>query len=480
MPLRYRLLTLALPLLTAACTRPQTTPPASYDLVITHANVVDVETGRIRPDQTVAIRDGQIRQLARAGRTVPAARRTLDAGGRYLMPGLWDMHVHFRGGDSLTAANRNLLPLYLAHGITTVRDAGGDLTPAIFRWREQIRSGQLAGPTIYTSGPKIDGPKAFWAGSLEVETPAQIAKALDSLQRLRVDYVKIYESTISREAFLGTIAAAEKRGLLTSGHMPYTASLREASTLGLDASEHLYYVLKACSAREDSITQAVQRSQGTARPLGLFAVLPAVYRTYDPAVAAATFRLLARHHTAVVPTLYIQKLLTELPTTDHSRDTMLAYIAPGIQATYARRLAGARAQSAATRAFNQQLSARFMSLIPALQQAGVLLLAGSDSGASNSYVYPGASLLGELALLVQAGLTPAQALQTATINGARFLKADQRSGSIGVGKDADLLLLERNPLENIAHLHQINAVVARGRVYTAPELNRLVQAVRNR
>ncbi|WP_180754496.1 amidohydrolase family protein [Hymenobacter sp. DG01] len=477
MKLLPRLLAATLPLLVAGCAGHRSQP--AYDLVITHANVVDVETGQVRPNQTVAIANGQIRQVTNTSGPALVSRRTVDGTGKYLIPGLWDMHVHFRGGDSLITANRNLLPLYLAHGITTVRDAGGDLTPSIFVWREQIRAGQLAGPTIYTSGPKIDGPKAFWAGSLEVENQAQIDKALDSLQRLKVDYVKLYESTISREAFLNTIAAAQKRGMLTTGHMPYTATLREASERGLDASEHLYYVFKGCSNREDSITQAVQRSLNTPKPLGLFAVLPAIYRTYDAATAARLYQTLAKNHTAVVPTLYIQKLLAELPETDHSRDTLLAYIDPKIQATYARRLAGARAQSAATRAFNKQLSAKFMTLVPALQQAGVTLLAGSDSGASNSYVYPGTSLLGELELLVQAGLTPAQALQAATINGARFLKADQRSGTIRAGKDADLVLLNQNPLEDIAHLRQINTVITRGRVYSALELRQMVQSIKH-
>ncbi|MBT2558374.1 amidohydrolase family protein [Hymenobacter sp. ISL-91] len=478
MPHPTRLLLAAALLLAAGCITPPTT--TTYDLVITHANVVDVETGTIRPDQTVAVSGGLIRQLGPTAASAPRATRTLDAQGRYLMPGLWDMHVHFRGGDSLVTANRNLLPLYLAHGITTVRDAGGDLTPALQQWQQQIAAGQLAGPTIFTSGPKIDGPGAFWAGSLEVVTPAQISRALDSLQALQVDYVKIYESTISREAFLETIAQAEKRGMRTTGHMPYTATLAEAAAAGLDASEHLYYVFKACSSREDSITAAIRQSQGTARPIGLFAALPAVYRTYDPATAARTFRMLAERRTAVVPTLYIQQLLADLPTTDHSRDSLLAYIDPKLEATYARRLAGARQQSAATRAFNQLLGARFRSLIPEMQKAGVLLLAGSDSGASNSYVYPGAALLGELDQLVRAGLTPAEALRTATLNGARFFGLEATAGSIAPGKAADLLLLDGNPLANLAALRGPHTVVTRGRVYSAAELRQMLQAVRRR
>ncbi|WP_078063024.1 amidohydrolase family protein [Solirubrum puertoriconensis] len=472
------LLLSSMALVLGACAGQQPLQP--YDLVITHANVVDVEAERVLPDQTVCIAQGQIRRVQKSGTRTIAAKQTIDAQGKYLIPGLWDMHVHFRGGDSLTTANRNLLPLYLAHGITTVRDAGGDLTPAIFSWREQMAAGKLAGPRIYTSGPKLDGPRATWAGSLVVESPAQIEQALDSLQRLKVDYVKLYESTISREAFLGAIASAEKRGLTTTGHMPYTATLREAVESGLDASEHLYYVFKACSAIEDSITTAIRNSQTSSKPLGLFAVLPAIYRTYDAATAARTYRMLAKHRTAVVPTLHIQKVLAELPDTDHARDTLLAYIDPKIQATYARRIASARAQSAATRAFNKQLGARFMSMVPQMQAAGVTLLAGSDSGPFNSYVYPGASLLGELVLMVQAGLTPAQALKTATVNGARFLKADQRSGTIRAGKDADVVLLNANPLQNISNLRGIHTVVARGQVYTAADLRQMVRAVKHR
>ncbi|UYZ60008.1 amidohydrolase family protein [Hymenobacter latericus] len=477
MKLSSALLASSLGLLLGGCAGQQ--PQQPYDLLITHANVVDVEKGRILPNQTLAISEGLIRRLGNSGAQTAAAKQTIDAQGKYLIPGLWDMHVHFRGGDSLTAANRNLLPLYLAHGITTVRDAGGDLTPAIYSWRQEMQTGRLAGPRIFTSGPKLDGPYPTWPGSLVIETPEQINKALDSLQKLKVDYVKLYESTVSREAFLGAITAAEKRGMTTTGHMPYTVTLREAMERGLDASEHLYYVFKACSSKEDSITTAVQSSLRTSRPLGLFAVLPTVYKTYDAATAASTYRMLAKHRTAVVPTLHIQKVLTELPETDHARDTLLAYIDPKIQRTYARRIASARAQSAATRAFNKQLGAKFMSMVPQMQAAGVTLLAGSDSGPFNSYVYPGASLLGELELMVQAGLTPAQALQAATINGAKFLKADQRSGSIKPGKEADVVLLNKNPLENISSLRQIQTVVVRGRVYSAADLRQMVQAVKH-
>ena len=312
-----------------------------------------------------------------------------------------------------------------------------------------------------------------------METPAQIRAALDSLRRLQVDYVKIYDSQISGPAFLETIRQAQRRGLKTTGHMPYSVTLGEAMRRGLDATEHLYYVFKACSGKEDSLTALVRQSLGTAKPLGLFAALPAIYDTYSPAAAARTFALMAKHRTAAVPTLFVQQTLTELPTHSHAQDSLLAYIDPRIQATYARRLASARAQSATAQAFSKKLGAKFASLVPLMQAAGVTLLAGSDAGPFNSYVYPGASLQEELILLVQAGLTPLQALQAATVNGAEFMGVGKRTAAIAVGRDADLVLLTANPLENIANIKKIDAVISRGKAYPAPALANLMRSIRN-
>ena len=476
----YRaLLGLSLAALLTTCTR-RPTKLEIYDVVINHVSIIDVESGRVWPNQVVAIAQGRISRIAPADQDSYAARQYVNGNGRYLIPGLWDMHVHFRGGDSLAAANKKNLTLFLAHGITTVRDAGGDLTPSIFQWRRDMDAGQLPGPRIFTSGPKIDGPHAYWPGSLEVETPAQIGKALDSLQRLRVDYVKIYDSKISGAAYLETIRQAQRRGLKTTGHMPYSVTLGEAVKRGLDATEHLYYVFKACSGKEDSLTALVRTSLNTPKPLGLFAMLPAVYDTYSPAAAARIFALMAKHHTAAVPTLYIQKTLAELPGNDHAQDSLLAYIDPKIQATYTRRLASARQQSLAAQEFSKKLNVKFMSLLPLMQAAGVPILAGSDSGAFNSYIYPGASLQGELELLVQAGLTPLQALQAATINGAKFMGVAGRTGTIAPGKDADLVLLTGNPLENIANVRKIDVVISRGKAYPAPALANLLRAIKNR
>jgi imidazolonepropionase-like amidohydrolase len=167
---RLFLLCLVLSILSAGFSQPST---KKFTLVITNLNIVDVTTGKIARNQLLAISGDTIKAVDDTKMVARyKADRYFDAMGKYAMPGLWDMHVHFRGGDSLIEANKALLPLFLANGITTVRECGGDMTPSVMTWREQTTLGQLAGPRIFTSGPKLDGPGAVWAGSLPVETPA--------------------------------------------------------------------------------------------------------------------------------------------------------------------------------------------------------------------------------------------------------------------------------------------------------------------
>src|SRR5258707_5235918 len=188
----------------------------------------------------------------------------------------------------------------------------------------------------------------------------------------------------------------------------------------MDESGHLYYVFKACSSKEDSITDAIRKSEHTARPIGLFGALPALYDTYDSAKAAALFKYLAAKKLTITPTLFISKTLATIKTTDHSKDPLLPYIDPQIIATYQGRVRSAKRQSDEGTRFTEKYEAIVTSLVPKMYAAGVNIVAGSDCGAFNSYVYPGESIHEEIKLLVGAGLTPAQGLRTAVINGSKF------------------------------------------------------------
>jgi imidazolonepropionase-like amidohydrolase len=463
-------------LILTSCAVSSRTAPA--DLVIRNVTVVDVEHGTLLRERTVVIREGVITGVLEAGDVAPPAARVIDGAGRFLIPGLWDMHVHFRGGEELADANRALLPLYIANGVTTVRDAGGDLTDHVLRWRAQVEAGSLIGPRILTSGPKLDGPTGGWPGSIRLDSPAQVPAALDSLQRIGADYVKIYDGTISRDVFLAIIDEAERRGMIATGHMPYSVRFAEAVERGLDATEHLYYAFKGTAANEDSVTRAVIAREGTAQPLGFWGALSLLQPRHDPMLAGAVYRSMAQYGTAVVPTLHIGRVLAWVDETDHAADTELRYIDPAIEATYAGRVQSARRASADARRERRELQQLFTGMVPRMHAAGVTVLAGSDAGASNSYVYPGFSLHAELAELVQAGLTPADALRSATLHAAAFMGRAGEYGQVRTGRRADLVLLERDPLADITATRDIAYVILGGRhVLTADALRGLLDGV---
>lgn len=450
-------MSLALALLAAACSGTDET--GAYDLVIAGASVVDVDAGTTLPDRTVAVRDGRIAAVWAAA-DVPrdlAAARTIDAAGQWLIPGLWDAHVHFRGGTDLAEENLALLPLYPLTGVTTVRDAGGDLTPELMAWRDAMAAGELLGPRILTSGPKLDGPQPMWEGSIALSEPSQVPAALDSLEALGVDYVKLYDGTMSPEVFMAAVREAEARGLRVTGHMPLGVDLLEAIAAGFDATEHLFYALKASAGNHEEVTARVRAGE-----MGFWDAFPAILDAPDADRQAEVLAAMARGGTAVVPTLHIGQVLLEVGRVDHTSDPELAYIPPGILDTYQERVAGAVASPPSFREMEQELETRMGQMVAPMARAGVTILAGSDAGPFNSFTYPGFALHAELEELVGVGLSPAEALRTATAAPADFMGLGEDLGRVAPGYLADLVLLEANPLGDIGATRQIAFVIQGG------------------
>jgi imidazolonepropionase-like amidohydrolase len=429
------------------------------DLLITNARVIDVVTGRIAERQSIATHGDTIilvggRNVARGMRSA----RVLDAGGRFVIPGLWDMHVHFGGGPALIAENRALLPLYTAHGIVAVRDAAGDLSESVLAWRDSIATGSLAGPMLFTSGPKLEGINSVWPGDIEVATRAGVDSALDRLQGMRVDFVKLTDNTLNPDLFRYALAEIRKRGLRSSAHIPAAVSVREAIALGLGSIEHLSYAVRAGAERDGQPTAAD------------------VIAAFDSATAMATYRMMAARGTAITPTLNISKTLAFLDSDTHANDSYLRYIGPGLQATYEGRVTRAAQADSAAIARRHRSYAFTSARLPMLQAAGVLILAGTDAGFLNSFDYPGIGLHDELQLMVESGLTPLQALRGATINGAMFLGKAARHGTIARGKSANLLILDRNPLTDISATRSIHGLVQRGVYFDRATLDSLLAA----
>ncbi len=441
------------------------TEKTHYDIVVSNINVIDIKNGKVS-NKTIYINNGKITKIEAIKSTDDyTVKNKIDGTGKFLLPGFWDNHIHLRGGDSLIEENRKLLPLFIANGITTVRDAGGDLTSEILQWKKEIENNTLIGPTIYTSGPKLDGEKATWAGSLVIESKEDVIKALDSLKKIPSDFVKIYDSRISRGNYLEILKQAKKRNMISSGHMPFTVELNEAVTSGIGAIEHLYYILKGCSSKEKKITQAIINKE-----LGFWDSMEQLIASYDDKTAQKTFQLLKDNNTYVVPTLHIGNVLSYLDEVDHTNDPYLKIIGKGIIKTYDGRIKRALNASPESIKSRKELNTFFKKLAISLHSANVKLLAGSDSGAFNSYTYSGISLHQELKALVSIGLKPIEAIQTSAYNGSKYLKKENQVGVIEINKVSDLVILNSNPLQAIENTSDIYRVIQGNQIYNPREI----------
>lgn len=475
--MRTFLIVAAAALLSACATAPLTaveTPVETVDLLLTSATVVDVEKGTTTPDQLVAVRGGDIVAVLPEGQASRyRATRTADLGDRYVMPGLWDMHVHFGGGEALIEENAELMPLYVVNGVVAVRDAAGDLAQQVLDWRDAPPTPDS--PRIFTSGPKIEGIAPVWKGVIETGSEADVDAALDRLQALRVDFVKITDNTLKPELFLYAVREAKKRGMKTSAHIPASITVLEAAEAGLSSIEHLDYAMKAGSKDEAVIAADYLAGKYTyAQTMRRYA------DTFDVETARRVYARLRELGTAVSPTLYGSTTLANLDLDDHSHDDGLAYVGPGIRATYGwrvERAAKATPQQVEDRHFVKDVTAR---TLPMLRDAGVVILTGTDAGFLNSFNYPGFSLHDELELYVKLGLTPREALMGSVVDGPRFLNQGERYGAVVAGKSADLLVLEANPLADVSATRRIADVVLRGRLIDAGELERMRGDIRAR
>lgn len=449
-----------LPLLCLGLTGCATGQPASrVDMVIESVGVIDVRNGKVLPDRDIVIDQGRIRELLPAGRAarMPAAER-IDGRGRYALPGLWDNHVHFGGGKELAQENKNLLPLYVAHGVTTVRDAAGDLSDEVLAWRGQIAAGALLGPTIYTSGPKIEGIDSIWPGDIEVGDETQLRAAFDRLQAMRVDFIKITDNTLKLELFIAALQEAQRRNLTTSAHIPMALTLDEAADAGLDSIEHIDYAVKAGSRDERGISADYRAGRITYAQAS-----ERLAASFDLDTAKAAYRRLAAKGVAIDPTLNGSRVVAYLDQDDHADDAYLAYLGPGLKATYVWRVDRAAKDDVYAIAARHQRFEQSAALLPVLRDAGVRILIGTDAGFLNSFNYPGIGLHDEMELYVRYGLTPAQTLRAATLDNAAFLGKEPESGEIVVGKRADLVLLSADPLQDIRATRAIDAVILQGR-----------------
>ncbi len=416
-------------------------PPAkNAPLVFVDVTVIDCAGSPARPNQMVIVEGNRITSIGRNGSLKkPAGATIIDGSGKFLIPGLWDMHVHL-----LWEPVSQFLPLCVANGVTGIRDLHTKLTPEeVNSLRQQISEGQAVGPRLIASGPIVDGPQPWWPGSVAVTNAADAREAVRRLKREGRDLVKVYEG-LPRTAYFALADEAKRQRIPFVGHTPGAITAAEAADAGQKSIEHLSRVWESCYVREGESF------------------------VFDERKAAALLALFKKKQTWQCPTLVVRvgsyRRLSEI-----TNDSRLKYISKDVQArAYWNE---AREDPAGRRArFQQQLE-----LVGRMQREGLGLLAGTD--AIMPYVFPGFSLHDELGLLVKAGLSPLAALQAATLNPARFLGLEKSLGTVEKGKLADLVLLEANPLADINNTKRISAVVANGHLFDRLALDKLLNEV---
>jgi imidazolonepropionase-like amidohydrolase len=433
-------------------------------LVLNDVTIVDVRTGTLQPNQTVILERNRIYSIG-PSKSAKYSRNasSLNCKGLFLIPGLWDMHVHLVFGDWFPGAQDISLPLFVTNGITGVRDMGSELE-VVQNWRNEIEAGRLIGPRILTAGPMLDGPKPRFPSSIAVTTPEDGRRAVADLKRRGADFIKL-QSLIPREAVFAIADEAKKQEIPFEGHVPDSVRASEMSAAGMKSFEHLIGIFEGSSPAEDDFLNG---NKTATRFL----------ETYDPARARALADLLAKNQTWQCPTLVWERGGNLLDVRDFAKDARAKYIPPSWKEKTWKRFTDEITKDYATTdlATRKKFLDKELEVVQLMHKAGVPFLAGTDTP-PGVYIFPGFSLHEELQRFVAAGFTPLEALQTATINPARFFGMEDQLGTVETGKLADLVLLTANPLADITNTQKISSVIVNGRYFHRGELDKMLARV---
>jgi imidazolonepropionase-like amidohydrolase len=450
-------------------TRP-TPASGQRSLVFTHVTVIDATGAPAKPEMTVVISGQRIVGLGRTGRVrLPKDSAVVNASGKFLIPGLWDMHVHEWNKEVF-------FPLFIANGITGVRDMFSPLPP-IKQWRAEVAAGKTIGPRIVAAGIIVDGPYPLCAPcTIAVGNADEGRKAVVKVKEMGADFVKVY-SMLPRDAYFAIADEAKRQHMVFAGHVPEFVSASEASDAGQKSVEHLTGILVACSAKEAELrkeNEARLRAEGIRRDTATNEQAAAL-DSFDEKKAAALFARFVRNGTWMCPTLSVLRAIALSGEADFRNDPRLKYVPDFLKKQFWEDAYGWKEHTAEDNARAKRVFQKQLEVVGMMRRAGVRFIAGTDT--ANPYVFPGFSLHEELALLVRAGFTPMQALQSATRDAAEYLGLLDSTGTIEKGKTADLVLLDANPLAEIGNTRKINAVVLGGKLISKQELDKMLAGV---
>jgi len=449
---------------TATAITTATTRAAATALYIEDVTVIDTETGKEAQHRTVKILGGRISAVL-AGRTAKpsSGARTVEASGKFLIPGLWDMNVH--GNNQPWFAD--FFPLYLANGVTGIREMFGP--PNASQFRAELAARHIDAPRLYLASPIVDGYPPVWPNSISVKTPGEARQVVDEQARNGADFIIVY-NMLSREEYFAIIDQAKIKHIDVEGLVPRRISIWEATAGKQKSIEHLNGIGIGCSSREEELWPKVVAAKSADEVERL--VVEAAH-SYDEDKCRRLFAEFKRNKSWPVPTLAVSRSFSLLNDPKFTRDERAKYFGGE-----ARRWLVAdddfRLKNKSDEYFKLQREyfAFDKRLVGELFRAGVPMLAGTYVG--NPYCFPGFSLHDELAMRVEAGVSPLAALQAATRNAALFMGAADKYGAVKPGVVADLVLLDADPLIDIHNTTRISAVFLGGKVLDRAALDGLL------
>ena len=428
---------------------------ANNDYLISNTNIVDIEKGVIIPHQFVRITDERIIKISDSNLNVSGSIQVVDGSGKYLIPGLWDMHVHYCW--NYPASN----PLLIANGITGVREMFGDMD-TIKSIRNAANKKMLFAPEIISSGPIIDGVPAIWPGSDTISNPNQAKDIVSKQIAQGVDFLKVY-SMLTKENYFAIAKEANARNIPFSGHIPDDVTIWEAIKAKQRSFEHLYGLLEGCTKYPYKLALYKKPSFPFTQKM-LF-----LKETFDEVKFDSLLNELAVSDSWICPTLIMLRAMGHSKDTIFTNDKRIKYLPTYMTSNW-------KESENYNTPYIELSGIQFefqKSLIGKMQHAGVKIIAGTDF--PNPYCFPGFSLHDELSLMVEGGMTPLEALKSATLNPALFLNKKKEYGTVAAGKFASLILLNKNPLENINNTKEIYAVFLKGNYFDRTSLDKLLK-----
>lgn len=451
-------------------------------ICIENISTIDPQDG-LKENQTVIIKEGKIEKITPSDEIRLADNNEIiDGTGKYLIPGLWDAHIHFAYIEELAP---RMFDLFLAYGVTSVRDTGGKID-FVKHWKERALSSPTEAPRVMIAGPLLDGIPNVYDGSTPERPPLSVGldsekavtEKIHELDSLGVDLLKAYEM-LTPEQFTTLIQQARKTGYKVTGHVPLSMDVISASNAGLNSMEHMRNLeLSVASNAPDLLEQRRELlAEGRQDPGGILrsriheTQRETAIRNYDEEKANEVLQVLAENQTWQIPTLALNTAASEKRFTEPGWQETFKYLPDSIEQDWISRIEDI--QDSEVTPFRREYSQWLIDMAGRIHRAGIDIMAGTDTPIY--FLTPGYSLHQELTYLVEAGLSPLDALKTATLNPARYFNLEEELGSVKENMWADLVILDANPLENIRNTLTIHSIFKQGKYYSRDRLDQILR-----